>query len=62
MGTRGEGGPGEVQLSIRGSRECFLAYSDEPMATGTTVLVVETAPHRSVTVVAWTDPFGSPTT
>ena len=62
VGTRGAGGPGEVQLSIRGSRECFLAYSDQPMNTGTTVLVVESAPHRHVTVVEWTDPFGPPAT
>jgi hypothetical protein len=62
VGTRGVDGPGEVQLSIRGSRECFLAYSDQPMAAGSTVLVVETAPHRQVTVVGWTDPFEPPAT
>jgi hypothetical protein len=56
IGTRGGQGAGEVQVSIRGGRETFLAYSDQPMAKGETVLVVDCAPHRSVTVVPWTDP------
>ena len=56
VATRGGQGAGEVQVSIRGGRETYLAYSDQPMARGETVLVVECAPHRSVTVVPWTDP------
>lgn len=61
IGTRGANGPGEVLLTIRGSRETFLAYSDHPMPSGAAVLVVESAAHRKVTVVAWTDPFAAPT-
>ena len=57
LGTRGAGGPGEVQVVIRGGRETYVAYSDHPISTGESVLVIESAPHRCVTVVAWTDPF-----
>jgi hypothetical protein len=57
VGTRGMGGPGEVQVSIRGGRETYRAYSDEPIAAGEAVLIIESLPHRCVTVVAWIDPF-----
>ncbi len=57
VATRGAHGPGEVLVKIRGGRETYLAYSDQPMACGETVLVVGAAEHRQVTVVAWTDPF-----
>ena len=57
LGTRGSHGPGEVQVAIRGGRETYVAYSDHPIATGEAVLVIESAQHRCVTVVAWTDPF-----
>lgn len=58
VGTRGEKGPGEVLVKIRGGSEAFLAFSDEPLAKGTTVLVVETRGARSVGVTPWTDPWG----
>ena len=61
LGTRGTNGPGEVQVVIRGGREVFRAYSDHPIAAGQAVLVIESAQHRCVTVVEWTDPF-APTT
>jgi hypothetical protein len=60
IGTRGPAGCGEVQLSIRGGRETFFAYSDHPVPQGATVLVVEAAPYRRVTVVPWVDPPGPP--
>jgi hypothetical protein len=60
VGTRGPSGPGEVLVTIRGGRETFLAYSDHPMASGETVLVIGAAAHRQVTVVAWNDPFARP--
>ncbi len=56
IGTRGGQGAGEVQVSIRGGRETYLAYSDQPVAKGETVLVVDSAPFRCVTVVPWTAP------
>jgi len=57
IGTRGKAGPGEVLLKIRGGSEVFLAFSDEPLAKGTTVLVVESRGTRTVDVTPWTDPF-----
>lgn len=58
VGTRGANGPGEVVVKIRGGSEAFLAFSDEPLPKGTTVLVVETRGARSVVVTSWTDPWG----
>ena len=55
VSTRGPRGPGEVQLSVGGVRECYIANSDSPIERGETVLVVDVAPHRQVTVVPWTD-------
>ncbi|HVV12942.1 hypothetical protein [Amycolatopsis sp.] len=53
--TRGENGPGEVRLSIRGGTEIYLAHSREPLSAGTRVLVVEWRGARAVDVVPWTD-------
>jgi len=44
------GGPGEVVLPIRGGTEAFAAWSDEPIAKYTRVVVVEERSARSVTV------------
>ncbi|WP_428954984.1 hypothetical protein [Streptomyces sp. cg35] len=60
LGTRGAGGPGEVLVQVRGGTETFLAYSDEPLARGATVLVVESLGHRQVSVIAWSDPLLDP--
>ncbi len=57
LGTRGAAGPGEVAVRIRGGREDFIAYSDEPIPAGQPVLVVEMRSNRVVTVVPWT-PLG----
>jgi hypothetical protein len=59
VGTRGAGGPGEVLIKIRGGSEAFLAFSDEPLPKGATVLVVESRGARAVDVTPWTDPFGA---
>lgn len=56
VATRGSDGPGEVELKVRGGIEVFLAWSDEPLPRGATVLVIGAGPHRSVDVVSWTDP------
>ena len=55
--TRGTAGPGEVQVKIRGGSEAFIAWSPEPLAKGTTVLVIEERGSRTVDVSAWTDPL-----
>ena len=41
---------GEVMLTIRGGTEAFAAYSDEPIAKHTRVVVVDERSARSVTV------------
>jgi membrane protein implicated in regulation of membrane protease activity len=58
VGTRGRGGPGEVLIKIRGGSETFLAFSDEPLPKGATVLVVDFRGARAVDVTPWTDPLG----
>lgn len=58
VGTRGTGGPGEVLIKIRGGSETFLAFSDEPLPKGATVLVVDSRGARAVDVTPWTDPLG----
>ncbi|HUC60046.1 MAG TPA: hypothetical protein VMA95_21780 [Streptosporangiaceae bacterium] len=57
IATRGPVGPGEVQVQIRGGSEAFIAWSDEPLAKGTSVLVIEERGHRTVDVSAWNDPL-----
>jgi membrane protein implicated in regulation of membrane protease activity len=58
LATRGEGGAGEVLLSVRGSKEAYLAWSDEPLPKGTKVLVVDVRGARTVVVEPWDDPTG----
>lgn len=55
VATRGAHGAGEVLLTVRGSKEAFLARSDEPLPKGTKVLVVETHGARTVIVEPWHD-------
>ena len=57
IATRGQAGPGEVLLKIRGGTEAYIAWSAEPIARGETVLVIESRGHRNVNVSAWNDPF-----
>jgi len=53
VATRGRHGAGEVLLTVRGSKEAFLARSDEPLPKGTRVLVVEAQSPRTVVVEPW---------
>ncbi|MGH3831047.1 MAG: OB-fold-containig protein [Pseudonocardiaceae bacterium] len=55
VGTRGADGPGEVRVKIRGGTEHYLAWSDDPLPKGASVLVVEARGSRTVGVVAWVD-------
>jgi hypothetical protein len=57
VATRGPAGPGEVLVKVRGGRECFIAWSSEPIPKGSTVLVVESRGQRAVDVSEWTDPL-----
>jgi hypothetical protein len=56
VATRGVAGPGEVMVRIRGGSEAYIAWSPEPLARGTTVLVIESRGSRTVDVSQWTDP------
>ena len=56
MATRGEGGPGEVLVNMRGGTEAYLAWSEQPLAKGTTVLVFNSRGERTVDVMEWNDP------
>lgn len=53
IGTRGRRGPGEALVKIRGGSETFLAWSETPLAKGTTVLVIESHGSRTVEVIEW---------
>lgn len=58
VATRGGDGPGEVHVKIRGGTETFLAWSEQPLPKGATVLVVESRGARTVDVVEWDDVLG----
>jgi membrane protein implicated in regulation of membrane protease activity len=53
VATRGAAGAGEVVVTVRGSREAYLAWSPEPLAKGTEVLVVGIRGPRAVLVEPW---------
>jgi hypothetical protein len=57
VATRGQAGPGEVLVKIRGGSEAFIAWSPEPIPKGSTVLVINSRGTRAVDVSAWTDPL-----
>ncbi len=57
VATRGQSGPGEVLLKVRGGTEAYLAWSTDPIPKGATVLVIESRGERAVDVSAWTDPL-----
>jgi hypothetical protein len=58
LATRGQAGPGEVKIRIRGGSEKFTAWSQTPLPIGTTVLITESRGRRTVDVMEWTDPLG----
>jgi hypothetical protein len=57
VATRGQSGPGEVLLKIRGGTEAYLAWSTDPIPKGATVLVIESRGERAVDVSEWVDPL-----
>ena len=58
VATRGDDGPGEVLIKIRGGSEAFLAWSDRPLPKGATVLVVDSRGARALDVIEWDDAVG----
>jgi membrane protein implicated in regulation of membrane protease activity len=59
VATRGQGGPGEVVVKVRGGSEALIAWSATSLPRGTTVLVIESRGHRTVDVSQWDDPLES---
>ncbi len=59
VATRGEDGPGEVEVRIRGGTETFIARSAEPLAKGQAVIVAQTLGPRTVIVLPWAAPVDS---
>ncbi len=55
VATRGEQGAGEVLVTVRGSKEAFMAWSDDPLPKGAKVLVVDVRGARAVVVEPWDD-------
>ena len=53
VATRGVAGPGEVLLTVRGAKEAYLAWSDQPLPRGTEVLVIDIRGARTVLVEPW---------
>ncbi len=55
--TRIRGGdlPGEVHVAIRGGTESFIAYSDDEIPRGETVLVFRSRGPRAVDVIPYPD-------
>jgi hypothetical protein len=55
VASRGDRGAGEVLVTVRGSKETFLAWSEEPLPKGATVLIVEVRGPRTVLVEPWSE-------
>lgn len=53
VATRGDRGAGEVLVTVRGAKEAFLAWSDDPLPKGAQVLVVDVRGARTVVVEPW---------
>ena len=53
VATRGVEGAGEVLLNVRGTKEAYLAWSEQPLPRGTEVLVVDVRGARTVLVEPW---------
>jgi hypothetical protein len=60
IGTRGDSGPGEVRIRIRGGSETFIAWSENPLPRGATVLVIDWRGRRTVDVMEWDSPLDEP--
>ena len=57
IGTRGDRGPGEVRIKIRGGSETFIAWSEDPLPKGATVLVIDSRGCRTLDVMQWSSPL-----
>lgn len=57
VATRGLDGPGEVLVKARGGSETYIAWSEQPLPVGATVLVLSARGERAVDVMEWSDPL-----
>jgi hypothetical protein len=57
VATRGPAGAGEVLVKVRGATEAYMAWSEQPLARGTSVLVFNARGNRTVDVMEWADPL-----
>ena len=53
VATRGAAGAGEVLLNVRGTKEAYLSWSEQPLPRGTEVLVIDVQSTRTVLVEPW---------
>jgi membrane protein implicated in regulation of membrane protease activity len=53
VATRGVAGSGEVLLTVRGTKEAYLAWSEQPLPKGAEVLVIGVRGARTVPVEPW---------
>jgi hypothetical protein len=53
VATRGFEGAGEVLLNVRGAKEAYLAWSEQPLPRCAEVLVIDIKGPRTVLVEAW---------
>lgn len=60
ISTRGDEGPGEVQVVVRGGEETYFAWSSDPLPHGQAVLIVDARPGANLDVVPWLDPSAAP--
>jgi hypothetical protein len=60
VATRGPAGPGEVLVKVRGGTEAYIAWSEQPLAKGTPVVVFDSRAERAVDVMEWRDPLEEP--
>jgi membrane protein implicated in regulation of membrane protease activity len=53
VATRGDASAGEVLLNVRGTKEAYLAWSEQPLPKGAEVLVIGVRGARTVLVEPW---------
>ena len=51
VATRGVDGPGEVLVKVRGGTEAYVAWSEQPLARDTPVIVFNSRGERTVDVM-----------
>ena len=51
VATRGSAGPGEVLVKMRGGTEAYLAWSEQPLARDTPVIVFNSRGGRTIDVM-----------